>query len=90
MSDTAPNPTDVVWMKHEASGEHAPARTTREAFDTLWSGKGWYEVTDQGERPASELRGAELDAALEAAGLSKSGTVAEKQARLAAGPEQGE
>lgn len=34
--------------------------------------------------PASALRGAELDAALEEAGLSKSGKVADKQARLAA------
>lgn len=47
---------------------------------------GWDTPEDSAKRAeeeAQQLRGRELDDALEQAGLSKSGTVKEKQARLA-------
>jgi hypothetical protein len=48
---------------------------------------GWDTPEDsaaRAEEEAGQLRGRDLDDALEAEGLSKSGTVKEKQARLAA------
>lgn len=48
--------------------------------------RGWETPEDsaaRAEKDATQLRGKELEDALEAEGLPKSGTVAEKQARLA-------
>lgn len=42
---------DLVYMKHpKVSGDHAPAVTTQEAFDELWSEKGW-KLTDGDGNP---------------------------------------
>lgn len=76
----------TVFMSHPDAPGHAPAVTSREAFDDLWSGKGWELVEADGspQTPVSELRGKALDEALTAAGLTVTGTADEKRAALAA------
>lgn len=70
------HPGDQVW--HRAPPSPDVVQTFRD--------RGWEteaDIADRAGAEAEELRGKALDAALEDAGLSKSGTVDEKRARLA-------
>ena len=72
MTDSNP----LVEVKHKNFDETArvPLRGL-----ARYESRGWSRV----EAPADELKGKELDAALDAAGLPKSGSADEKRARLA-------
>lgn len=78
--------SDLVHIKHPDLPDSRPAVATREAFDQLWSRKGFQIVNEDGspvQEPA-ELKGKALDEALTSAGLSTSGSADEKRERLAA------
>lgn len=64
-------------MKHPDSGD---VRRVPDVLVDKYEARG-FEA--QAEPSASELKGAALDEALETAGLPKSGSVADKRARLA-------
>ena len=76
----------TVFMSHPDTPDHAPAVTSREAFDALWAAKGWELVESDGSPITSpaDLKGQALDQALQDAGLPVTGTAADKRAALAA------
>lgn len=80
---------DLVEISHPRQAGDAVAKTTREAFEKVWKGKGFVIVGAVVESPdqvpdTAELRGQALEDALTAAGLPSTGTADEKRAALAA------
>lgn len=69
--------TDTVFMSHPDS--RGVAETTRDAFDTVWSEKGWVEVEMIGDEPMppgknlSDLSKDELTELAQARGLDVAG-----------------
>ena len=70
-------------VPQEVADEVAAALVSKDADESPIFYDYSFEEVEDNEKLAGELHGKELDKALEDAGLSKSGTVAEKQARLA-------
>lgn len=76
--------SDTVFIKNPDLPDARPAQTSREAFDKVWSKKGFKLVNADGSelQDPESLKGKALDDALEAAGLDTGGTAAEKRQRL--------
>lgn len=58
MAKTEVAPNELVYIKGEHSGDHAPAVTTLEAFNDLWKAKKWYLADANGDKvttPAKAL-----------------------------------
>lgn len=80
-------PDQVTWIDLYHPGQEAWHRVNdHPAVVQSFRDRGWETPEDIAERAgqeAEELKGKALDAALEDAGLAKSGSVDEKRARLA-------
>lgn len=50
---------DWIWMHHPEHG--GVTRTRRDAFDGLWAGKGWVEVTEDDARLLEASGGVSLE-----------------------------